>query len=135
MDIFFADLSEAPLPPDEVRIGDLRADPYPDGKRVRVHLEVLPFQKRPSADLVILDEGQREMATASIVESVARKTEIVMHLRGARPGGRYTLHVQLYYASIEPPAEAGAEIQPIERKPVDQAQVTFVLPLDQGAPA
>ena len=53
MDIFFRDPSEIPLPPDEVRIRVLHADPYPDGQRVRIHLEVDPFQRRPNADVRI----------------------------------------------------------------------------------
>jgi len=128
MDIFFADPSEVPLSPDEVRIRDLRASPYPDGRRVRVYLEVDPFQKRPNVELAIVDSQDRELAAASILESMTRKMEVVMHLRRAQTGGPYTLHALLYYAEVEPPAEEPAEMKPIERKPVDQAQITFDLP-------
>ena len=91
MDIFFTDPSEAPLPPDEMRIRSLRAEPYPDGRRVKVLLEVTPFQQRPSFELAIIDDSDREVACASIVEIMLPKIDLVMHLRGRQGGGRYTL--------------------------------------------
>jgi hypothetical protein len=151
MDIFFTDLSEAPLPPHEVRIRVLRAEPYPDGRRVKVHLEVDPFQKRPSFELVIIDVAGNEVSTASIVESMLPRLELVMHLRRVQPGGPYTLHAALYYPDFpimsskaaplsdppgapageppEPPVEF--EPAPIERKLVDTARVQF----EAAAPA
>jgi hypothetical protein len=132
MDIYFTDPSEVPLPPDEVRIRELRASPYPDGKRVRVYLEVEPFQKRPSAELAVVDDQGQELAAASIVESMTRKMELVMHLRGAQPGASYTLHALLYYVTFEPPTGDQVEAKPIERQPVDQAQIVFDIPVDQG---
>jgi hypothetical protein len=58
MDIFFADPSEVPLPPNEVRIRELNVEPWPDGNRLRVYLEVDPFQKRPNADLTFWMDGR-----------------------------------------------------------------------------
>ena len=50
MDMFFADPNDPPLPPEEVRLRELRAEPWPDVLRVKVFLELTPFQKRPSAE-------------------------------------------------------------------------------------
>ncbi len=55
MDFFFNDPSETRLPPDEVRIRDLQVQVLEDGRKVKVYLEVDPFQKRPSVDLAITD--------------------------------------------------------------------------------
>ena len=134
MDIFFADPSEVPLPPNEVRIRELTVEPWPDGQRLRVYLEVDPFQKRPNADLTLLDQDGRELSSVSIIESMTRKVELVMHLRGAAPGS-CTLQALLYYASLpqslEPGDMPGGDPGPepkMERKVVDTRQVTFELP-------
>jgi hypothetical protein len=134
MDIFFADPSEVPLPPNEVRIRALNVEPWPDGKRLRVYLEVDPFQKRPNADLTLLDQDGRELSSVSIIESMTRKMELVMHLRGATPGS-CTLQALLYYASFPQPVEPGekpagdSEPKPmIDRQVVDRRQVIFELP-------
>ena len=125
MDIFFTDPSEIPLPPEQVRIRELRAESSPDGKRVRVYLEVDPFQKRPSVDLAILDQEGEEVATASIIESMTRKMELTMHLRRGEPGSFYTLHATLYFATL-PEFDAEQGSAPIERTQVDSTEIPFI---------
>ena len=126
MEISFFDRNEIPLPPQEVRIRKLTADPWSDGRRVHVLLEVDPSQKPPSADLAIKDENGEEIATASIIENVSRHTEINMHLRGALSSGSFTLYAVLFFFTINefqadgPPSE-------IERQIVDTAQTKFIL--------
>ena len=78
MDLFFADPSEVPLPPDEVRIRALNIDPFPDGKRLRVLLELDPFQKRPNADLTLVDAQGNELSSAFIIQSMSRRMELVI---------------------------------------------------------
>jgi hypothetical protein len=137
VDIFFQDPSEIPLPPDEVRIRVLRAEPLPDGRRVRIYLEVDPFQKRPSAEVDISDSQGMLVSSTSVIESMARKMEFVMHLRQAQPGGTYTVSAVLFYSDPIPeprqPGEGGvpeapALSEPIslpETRTVDQAETTF----------
>ena len=43
MDIFFADPDDIPLPPEEVKIRQLEARPYPEGQRVAVRFEITPM--------------------------------------------------------------------------------------------
>jgi hypothetical protein len=126
MEISFFDSNEVPLPPQEVRIRKLLVDPWSDGRRVHVLLEVDPSQKPPSADLSITDENGEEVATASIIENVARHTEINMHLRGAVSSGSFTLHAVLFFFAIDEP-QAGSPPPDIEREVVDTAQTTFSL--------
>jgi hypothetical protein len=123
MEIFFQDPSEVPLPPDEVRIRSLRAEPYPDGRRVRIYVEVDPFQARPSVDLEISDAQGRQQATASIIESMARKMEIVMHLRDGQPGTQYHLAATLYFSQPNP--QSGEEPQLPQRKETDRKEINF----------
>jgi hypothetical protein len=143
MDIFFADPSEVPLPPAEVRIRTLSVEPWPDGKRLRVTLEVDPFQKRPNVDLTLFDNQGRELSSAFIIESMTRKMELVMHLR-LPASGPCTLQAVLYFASLPDPAprdvslglpaagtaDPGPDVGQIEipRQVVDSRQVTFEIP-------
>jgi hypothetical protein len=126
MDIFFADPSEVPLPPAEVRIRQLKAEPSPDGLRVRVYFEVDPFQKRPNAELFIIDDNENEAASVSIIESMNRRMELTMHLRNVRTG-RYILKAVLFYSKFEEQDAPIEDIQPIEQTVVDTAETAFYI--------
>lgn len=122
MDLFFQDPHEIPLPPEEVRLRELRAEPWPDSRRVKIYLEVDPFQKRPSAEVSITDVAGDEVASVHILESMTRKMEFNMHLRGTDPGAEYTVLAVLYFEKA-PTAEGTAEAMVIDRR-----QVSFILP-------
>jgi hypothetical protein len=128
MDIFFQDPNEVPLPPDEVRIRKIFAEPWSDGHRVRVYLEVDPFQHRPSAELLIFNGQGEEVAQTNIVEAFTRKIELNMHLRESNPAGKYTLKTFLYYLQ-EPDAEdLESEAEPRAPIVVDEGQFEFTIP-------
>jgi hypothetical protein len=98
MDFFFPDDLAPRLPPEETRITDLRAEPYPDGGRVRVNLEITPFQTRPHVDVTLFDADGDEVAAASLIEPITWKLEFTLHVRGkADPAGGYRLEARLYY--------------------------------------
>jgi hypothetical protein len=129
MDIFLQDPSEVPLPPEDVRIREFKATPWPDGRRVHVYLEVDPFQKRPNAEVVILTQDSQTVAEASIIETMTRKMEFNLHLRQPELTGSYQVQVTLYYPA---PAASGGEAaaeQPanLERLVVDAAQAEFTI--------
>ena len=136
MDNFFQDPFENPLPPDEVRIRELRAEPLPDGRRVRIYLEVDPFQKRPSAEVIITDSEDMAVAQASVIETTALKIEFTMHLRQSQTAGRYTVSAILYYSEPipersprenepEPSSSPPEAVSLPEIKMVDKAETTF----------
>lgn len=129
MDIFFQDPSEIPLPPEEVRIRELSAEPWPDGRRVHVYLEVDPFQQRPSAELVILDAQKEQISHASIIQSMTRKMELTMHLRPAPGPGEYQLNVTLFYTDPIPEPKEGETEPPKlpESRTVDNRSISFVI--------
>lgn len=81
MDIFFSDPTAIPLPPDEVRVKELRAEPWPDKRRVRVYLEITPFQQRPNGNITITDAAGEEVASVSFIETIDPKMEFTIHLR------------------------------------------------------
>ena len=126
MDIFFADPNEVPLPPEEVRILDLKAVVWPDRQRVQVHLEVTPFQKRPSGEISIKNANQEELAFISIVETMGRKMEFTMHLRGAERIGPFSLFAEMFYYEQEAIYEGeAASNEPPKKFVVDQRQLSF----------
>ncbi len=96
MDFFFAEDGLQRATPAETHITSLHAEPYPDGERVRVDLEMTPFQTRPHIEVVLSDAAGDEVATASIVEPMGWKLEFTLHLRGAR-NGPFKIEARLYY--------------------------------------
>jgi hypothetical protein len=127
MDIFFTDPTEVPLPPDEIRIRSLRAEPWPDGMRVRVYFEIDPFQKRPNAEIRIFDEDEVEVASLNVIETIERKMEFTMHLRRGDPRGHFQVDALLFYSEpAESEEEAQAETPPASRHTIiDRARASF----------
>ena len=133
MDIFFTDPTDIPLPPAEVRIRHLRAEPWPDKRRVRVYLEVTPFQKGPNSEIEIRDADGNEVASLTIIETINPKMEMTIHLRGDAPAGIYTASATVYYYEAEEltaSTEDGGGDAPLPPLPskiklVDQSETTF----------
>ncbi len=126
MDIFFTDPNDVPLPPEDVRIRKFSAEPWPDKRRVRVYLEIAPFQKRPSGEIVITDAGGRQVAVANFIETMVANMEINLHLRADDTLGAYQIVAKLFYlqelAAEEPESET---LKRPEKIHVDQAVFDF----------
>jgi hypothetical protein len=126
MELFFADPSETPLPPDEVRILELKAEPYPDHRRVRVSLALTPFLQQPNGDLLITDPEGNLAAATSFIGAITPRLEMTLHLRSGETRGRFTVTATLYYT--EEIQETGSETEILEspaRNVVDRASVDF----------
>lgn len=103
--------------PAETKILSLSAQPYPDGYRLRVNLEITPFQTRPHIEISLRDADGEEVASTNIVEPMNWKLEFTLHLRGEL-NNPYALSARLYYPdgpenealvysfNVEPPAPA-----------------------------
>jgi hypothetical protein len=65
---------------------ELRVEPWPDGRRVRVHITLTPFQQKPSLEAVLSDTDHTPLASSSIIETADKRLVFTMHLRPA-PGG------------------------------------------------
>ena len=96
MDFFFPEDNLQRATPEETHITSLTAEPYPDGKRVRVNIEMTPFQMRPYLEVALTDSNDIEIASASIVEPMSWKLEFTMHLRGAN-ANPFKLEAKLFY--------------------------------------
>lgn len=137
-DVFFTDSSEAPVPPEEVRIRSLEAEPRADGRRISVRTALTPFQQRPNLELSIRNEGGDQVASLSVVEAIDAQMDFTMHLREAQTGGRYTLSMRVFYADIEGheagEAQAVDSADLLERAAmvVDEDQVEFQIPHEEN---
>jgi hypothetical protein len=101
--------------PEETNIIGLSAQPYPDGYRLRVNLEITPFQVRPYIEVILRDADGDEAASTNFVEPMSWKLEFTMHIRGELHNP-YALSARLYYPdgpaqepfiytfNVEPPA-------------------------------
>jgi hypothetical protein len=112
---FFPDDPEIQrLLPKETRILDMQAKPYPDGKRMRVTLDLTPFQKKPYIDLRLTDSDGNEAGSTSIVEPITWKLELTLHIKNiSTAAGKYTLIAFLSYPEMDK---------------VDRNKITFEIP-------
>jgi len=96
MDFFLPEDNLQRATPEETHITSLTAEPYPDGERVRVDIEMTPFQTRPYLEVSLTDANGDQIATASIVEPMSWKLEFTMHLRGAN-ANPFKIAAMLFY--------------------------------------
>ena len=96
MSFFFPEDNLQRMTPEETHITSLTAEPYPDGERVRVNIEMTPFQTRPYIEVLLTDANGDEVTTASIVEPMGWKLEFTMHLRGAK-ASPFKIEAKLFY--------------------------------------
>ena len=118
MDLPLVDSTEAPLPPELVRIREVEAAAYADGARVRLTIRLTPFQVRPDLEIVVVDDRGTEVASSSVVENAESELGLTLHLRRRNPAGTYTVRLSLGYP---------------EKEPVDRAEIAFTAPpLESG---
>jgi hypothetical protein len=129
MDQFFEDPDLLRLPPDQVRIIDLRAEPLPDGRRVRILLELTPFLNKPDGEISIFDSLGDEVAHVHFIETMLPKILLTLHLRGGKTSGAFKVIGNIYYSQSPFQAETGESVPGEDIKPalVDQKEVTFIL--------
>ena len=96
MDFFFPEDNLNRMTPEETHITSLSAEPYPDGYRLHINIEMTPFQKRPYLDVSLKDRDNNEVASSSVVEPMGWKIEFTMHIRGEL-NNPYTLEAKLFY--------------------------------------
>lgn len=128
MDIFFQDPNEVPLPPDKVRIREIHAEPRSDRHRVRVMIQVDPFQSRPSAELLIYNEQGEVVAQANIIEAFTPRIELTMHIQDSNPSGRYMLKTLLYYEEIPEAQDINQEVSSPKLNVIDEGLFEFIIP-------
>jgi hypothetical protein len=140
MDINFHDPNDIPLPPKEVRVRQLRVEPLPDQKRVRVFIELTPFQQKPNCEIKIINRSGLEAASLSIIEAIDRKMEFTIHLKKENAPGEYTALLDVYYFEEETPEESSGEQAeetlhqlPERIQMVDQQEAEFSIADQKGS--
>lgn len=83
--------------PEETHILKMEATPYPDGRRVRLNLEITPFQVRPHIEIWVTNAEGEEVASTSIIEPMSWKVELTLHLRDGGGHNPYTAEALLFY--------------------------------------
>ncbi len=102
--------NQSPKPREEIKIESLTVAPYDDGFRIHVEVGVTPFRERPNLMLAIHDEDDEIVSELSIIETMHYNMEFTMHLRGVEdPVGAYSLTVDLFYESRNPPQDQEIE--------------------------
>jgi len=102
MEFFLTDPDIERLAPADTRLLDLRAEPYPDGKHLRITLELTPFQQKPYLELTLTDSAGEVVAATTIVEPVAWRLDLTLHIRKlvATTGAVYKLTVILFFPNL-----------------------------------
>jgi hypothetical protein len=107
----FFNPSEAPQPRDRVKVEKLEAKPYPDGWRVRVILDLTPFQERPSLELRVRSAEGQVVSELSVIETMIWHMEFTVHIRGiSSPVGDYVAQAVLYYGDDSSQAQHALEV-------------------------
>lgn len=106
MEFFFPEDNLERTPPEETKILSLTAEPYEDGRRVRVNIEMSLFEKRPHLEVNLTDVNGEEISTASFVEPMNFKLEFTLHLRTEPAEGPLDLEARLFYPD-------GPEAEPV----------------------
>lgn len=90
--------SEDALPPDQIRILDLRAEPWPNqDRRIRIYLDITPFQQRPNIEVSIFDSEGTPLSNIHIIETIETIMTFTMHLKSEPSQGPFSLIACLSY--------------------------------------
>jgi hypothetical protein len=88
------------LPLDEVRFVEVHVEPWPDGRRLRVHITLTPFTTPPNLQATLLNEQDEEIASANIIETVVERLVFTMHIPAQAVGSQYKLAADLMYPDL-----------------------------------
>jgi hypothetical protein len=81
MEFYLTEPETERLPPADTRLLVLRAAPYPDGRRLRIALDLTPFEQKPTLELTLKNSAEQVVAETSIIEVVSWGIEITLHIR------------------------------------------------------
>ena len=112
MGIHFVDPEENPQPPELVRFRNVSFNIYPDKRRLRLKVDITPFQEPPNMEVKAFKPSGEQAASASVIGMNSPNLELTLHLRGEISAGDYVLNLQLGY---------------YDNEPVDHREVPFVI--------
>ena len=86
--------------PADVRFVEVKVEPWPDGKRIRVHVTLTPFVSRPDLTASVCEDQGSEVCSANIIQTMDDRMVFTLHLRGNSPSNQYTLQINVFYEDI-----------------------------------
>ena len=86
--------------PEDVRILELRPEPWPGSNRVKVHVTLVPRRARLNLEASISNSLGEKMSSVDIVEITESKFVFTMHLPGEKSPGIYLLKTRLFSESV-----------------------------------
>ena len=102
----FNDPNKVPKPKDQIRIESVKAAPYADRFRVYVEISVTPFLERPNLLLVLRDAHDKIVSELNVIATMHSDMDFTIHVRNVDdPTGDYTLDVELFYETRNPPQD------------------------------
>lgn len=96
----FGQPPEGALPPQQVRILELRPELLDDRRKLRVYLQITPFLENPDLEVSVMEVSGEEITHASIIGTAEDRFVFTLHLRKPDLPDRLTLTCQLTYAEI-----------------------------------
>jgi hypothetical protein len=97
MELPIVDPDQVPLPPEEVRIQAVNIEPYPDGRRLRLEIELTPFQTPPNLEVWVENIDGERNAHTNIIGATTPQMSLTLHLKGQRSVGVHQLWLLLSY--------------------------------------
>lgn len=128
MNFFLQDPNENRVPPEDVRLREVKVAVQSNGGRVKIFLELTPFMKRPNIDVTISDASGKEVAHTNILETMVPKLEFTMHLHEPEQGIEYRIETSVYYQRMPEPNDTQGNILLPDPMIVDRQIETFVFP-------
>ena len=91
------DPSEAPLPPEEVRIRSVEIQPYSDGGRFKLMLKLTPFQAPPDIAIFLEDARGEEVSSLNVIGATEASVSLTVHVRDPQAKPPFDLDIDVSY--------------------------------------
>lgn len=118
-----------PPPQDDIKILALDAEPYPDGRRVRVKLVLSPFLQGPNAEINLSNHDDELLASINIVNIFIPENEFTLHIPEIKSlPGSYTVNVEVFYIEEEEIEQDGETQFNMKKSLVDSTSTLFSIP-------
>jgi len=118
-----------PPPQDDIKILALDAEPYPDGRRVRVKLVLSPFLQGPNAEIHLSNHDDVLLASINIVSIFIPENEFTLHIPESKSlPGSYTVNVEVFYVEEEEIEQDGETQFNMKKSLVNSTSTLFSIP-------
>ena len=118
-----------PPPQDDIKILALDAEPYPDGRRVRVKLVLSPFLQGPNGEISLTNQDDELLTTINIVNIFIPENEFTLHIPENKSlPGSYTVNVEVFYIEEEEIEQDGETQFNMKKSLVDSTSTLFSIP-------